>query len=101
MTLPAWLTRIHHGYLGLILMGIGLFLEVNAWDANGNYRTLIPFQDVFGWIFAGAGIGLFASDLLEHFITKEKHSGEIDQITTERPPTPQPRSYIETEEAKR
>jgi hypothetical protein len=107
MTLPAWLTRIHHGYLGLILAGIGLFLEVNTWDAQGNYRTIIPFQDVFGWLFAGAGIGLFGSDLLEHFISKEKHSGEMDKITKtlpdtpQRPPTPQPKSYRIIEEAKK
>ena len=99
MTLAAWLTRIHHGYIGLVLaviglifMGVGLSMEINTWDAQGNYATQMLFQDVWGWvvmafglclIFIGLG-GLFVSDLLEHFIMKEKHSGEIDKIEDEK-----------------
>lgn len=74
MTLPA---NLHHGYIGAMLMMTGLYLEVQTWDNQGNFRNLFPFQDVFSWVIAFAGFGLFLSDLVEHFIQKEKHGEDL------------------------
>jgi len=74
MKLPVYL---HHGYIGLVLMGIGLWLETKTWDAAGNFRNLFPFQDVFSWVIVGAGTMLFYSDFIEHYIWKEKHTEDL------------------------
>ncbi len=72
------INSLHHGYIGSIIMMIGLWSEIQTWDDNGQFRNLFPFQDVFSWIIAFAGLGLFMSDLLEHFITREKHTDELN-----------------------
>jgi len=74
MKIPEWL---HHGYIGAGIMCVGLWLEIQTWDEAGKFRNLFPFQDVFAWVVAGAGMLLFLSDLLEHFITKEKHGDDL------------------------
>jgi hypothetical protein len=72
--IPEW---AHHGYIGTALMSFGLWLEIQTWSTNGEFHNLFPFQDVFAWIIAFAGLGLFASDFLEHWITKEKHTEDL------------------------
>lgn len=70
----------HHGYIGILIMGIGLYLETLTWDASGNFQNPIPFLDVISWVVAFAGFGLWLSDFIEHFIKKEKHTSDLDRI---------------------
>lgn len=68
---------LHHGYIGILIMGIGLYLETLTWDSAGNFKNLFPFQDVWSWVLAGAGLFLWFSDFIEHFISKEKHTEDL------------------------
>jgi hypothetical protein len=45
--------RIHHGYIGALLIPIGILAFSGRWS--------------WGWIFFIAGVGLFASDAIHHF----------------------------------
>lgn len=65
---------LHHAYYGAALAAFGVWLEVQTWDANGNYAPWFPYQDVWGWGISGFGIFLIMSDLVEHFVQKEKHN---------------------------
>ncbi len=58
-------------------MMIGLFLEIQTWDEYGTFHNPVPFLDVFSWVIAFAGLGLWLSDFVEHFIKKEKHEEDL------------------------
>ena len=96
MKIPAWMI-IHHGYIGIIivfigllLMGEGLSLVIATWNDAGIFETQWAFQDVigyslgiFGLLLVGAGCSLYYSDLTEHWSTKEKHGSEFPKLESE------------------
>ncbi|KAA1260034.1 hypothetical protein LF1_25720 [Rubripirellula obstinata] len=46
--------RVHHGYIGALLIPIGILTFSQRWS--------------WGWVCFVAGVGLFASDAIHHFL---------------------------------
>ncbi len=51
--------RIHHGYIGALMIPIGVVL------ANSQSQ---PLRKKIGWLVFVIGVGLFASDMIHHFL---------------------------------